>query len=507
MKWPAQVAHIARKDLLMTRWYVAGYAALVAIASAAALDLGSVLNPLWSILLVLLGLIGVLIVIQSDSPYRIDALWASKPLSATGVLAAKLLYITLIVIGIGLVGQAAVLLFGFELGAGDFSRIMLASALTYGSSLLGAVIIASVTPDVRSVILIYIANIVFTNTVVMYVLVKLKRDVESIQLPIAVAIPAFLATLVLLVQVYRTRSRRLGIGLFVMSSVVFPIVMLGLFPQASVEPSTSKSAPLELQGSGFDAWRTGVTRTNGENLLHVYGQISGGSPHHAYVIVAARVEVERERSATVRIPVTRPVFVSTPLPPNVNGVRWMEDSRAPFAAAGMYVRVSRRQASALSNSNKRVLLRARIEVLESRISATVPLARGKVAVNSGQRLKILSTYPDDLSVAAWRVAQHSVPEHGINDVGRRVVEFAMMNRPLREAVVLRREGSTGGSGLVIPGGGGVREKVQLTTEDVFRKDRFEPVMGWLANAELLRIEWRSVGSYPVTVDLPLRTSM
>jgi hypothetical protein len=507
MKWLAQVAHVARKDLLMTRWYVAGYAALVAIASAAALDFGPGLNPLWPLLVWLLATICVWVIIQTDSPYRSEAFWASKPLSATGVFAGKVLYIILIMTGIGLAGQVIVLLIGFRLDARDFTSIVLASALGYGSSLLGATVIASMTPDVRSVILIYIANFVFMNTVVMYFVLKRTGGDVVARFPMVVGFLVFAATQLLIAQVYRARSRRLGIWLFVITSLLSPLVVLTVFPVPTVAPSTSKAAPAQLQAADFSAWRTNVTSSNGDDQFYVYGQLSGGSPHHAYVVVDARVEVEGERGTTLRIPVTSPIFLNRPLAPNVDGVRWIQDAQPPVYRAGMNVRVSRRQVSALSSPSTRVALRARIEILEPRISAPVPLVRGTVAVSNRQRLKVLSTYPGDLRVAASRIAQHSVPDQGLKDFGSNLFEYALISRPFHEAVALKRKPVAIGSALVITGGGGSRETVQLTTEDVFRRTSFEPGMDWLASAELLRIEWRSLGSYPVTVDLPLDPNM
>ncbi len=69
MKWYAQVVHVARKDLRLAGWLMFAYAAVVAGATAGALEWGistSAVAPLPTFGLVLLGMLPVAGYLQSS---------------------------------------------------------------------------------------------------------------------------------------------------------------------------------------------------------------------------------------------------------------------------------------------------------------------------------------------------------------------------------------------------------------------------------------------------------
>jgi hypothetical protein len=393
----------------------------------------------------------------------------------------------------------------------DLVRIVAASAFVYSVGLCHAMVIPAITPDLRSVLLVVIGQIVFSTSILPYVASKFAGDegmprgsaTPTIQVLMTAATIAFIA------QVYRTRSRRLGIWFYVALVFVFPMMLRIVVPRRSVSTSTARLAPRQLHASGFNAWRSNVFRNDdGANEFYLTSDLIGGSPQHTYVLVAARVEVERGKRGRVEIPISRPIILSWPQPPNVEGVRWTGTLRSEKPAIGTNFPMSQRQASALTHSHRRVVLRARIEVLEPRVSIRVPLVRGQTAVSTRQRLRILSANPGDLRVTGAQIGQHSQLDRDLRD--RDLFDYVVINRSLGQGAIPSRGGATWSGALVLPGDGGSRATIHLLPEDYYRvpfdtvrAGFFKSNENWIAGAELLRIEWRSLGSYPVTVNLPL----
>ena len=104
----AQMLHVARKDLRESRWPFIVYVALVALAAARVTDWWSASRVLEMamFLVVIAGVVLVATLIQSDSPIRADAFWATRPLSPTAVLLAKILLVVVIVVALPVAAQA-----------------------------------------------------------------------------------------------------------------------------------------------------------------------------------------------------------------------------------------------------------------------------------------------------------------------------------------------------------------------------------------------------------------
>jgi hypothetical protein len=134
MKWHAQVLHVARKDLRLSRWLLLAYAAVVAGVGAAAAEWGvfaAVAPPLRMLGVVLLGTVLLAFLVQADSPARSDSLWVILPLRSSAVFAAKLLVGVVVLIGIPLLGQLAGLR-AHDVAPGNLAGLLGQSALSYG---------------------------------------------------------------------------------------------------------------------------------------------------------------------------------------------------------------------------------------------------------------------------------------------------------------------------------------------------------------------------------------
>ena len=83
MTWLADVRHVLAKDVRQFRWMLIVYLAFVLAAMARGLGwaplevLGSGLGP---IAVVLTGMIILASIVQTDSPVRMNAFWATHPL-------------------------------------------------------------------------------------------------------------------------------------------------------------------------------------------------------------------------------------------------------------------------------------------------------------------------------------------------------------------------------------------------------------------------------------------
>src|SRR5690242_1633466 len=114
MTWIGEVAHVAWKDVRQQRWLILAYVALVIIATWRAMLVAladrppNVLTAVLPLILVL-GCLMTAIFVQGDSPTRADAFWLTRPLHPSAVLAAKLLLVGTIIVGVPMLGQATVL--------------------------------------------------------------------------------------------------------------------------------------------------------------------------------------------------------------------------------------------------------------------------------------------------------------------------------------------------------------------------------------------------------------
>jgi hypothetical protein len=162
MSWATQALHVARKDVRFTRAALALYAVIVAAALFHALTLAdatsagairSLSDPLDAAMfvLVVLGVILAATAVQADSPTQSNAFWASRPFDPTAMLGAKLIYCAAVVLGIPLAAQLIGLL-EYDVSASAIVAVMLKSATAYGLMLLCAVVVASLTTDLRGFI-------------------------------------------------------------------------------------------------------------------------------------------------------------------------------------------------------------------------------------------------------------------------------------------------------------------------------------------------------------------
>jgi hypothetical protein len=150
MSWLAQVRHVAWKDIRQSRWILLVYVLIVTLATeqiVGPIDVEVSFLPT-TLLLVLLGIAGSAVFVQSDSPSRSDAFWASRPFYGSALAAEKVTMLALL-LAIGLGGEI-IALEAFHVATGEFVATLAASVLTYGAWLLAAAMLGAVTRDLRT---------------------------------------------------------------------------------------------------------------------------------------------------------------------------------------------------------------------------------------------------------------------------------------------------------------------------------------------------------------------
>ena len=209
MNWLGQVRHVAAKDVRQTRWLLLGYVAIVALTTrdAAWLLVPRRGSPEGLVLLVVAcGMFVVAALVQADSPTRGDAFWASKPLDASAVFAAKLVVTGAIVIGVPIVGQLAALL-AIGTSAERLPLLLLVAAWSYALWLLAAMLVAALTKDLRTFATVFIG-------ICVVLLFAMSELVPSHQYSVGQRAQAFLTyggaavALAAVFTLYRTRDTR-----------------------------------------------------------------------------------------------------------------------------------------------------------------------------------------------------------------------------------------------------------------------------------------------------------
>lgn len=225
MNWIGQVTHVAIKDFKQQRWPMVAYV-LVAVATtihASALPSKNELSVAMP-LLVLLGIIVTASVVQNDAPSKSNEFWISRPFFPTAVLGAKVLFALVAMIALALAGETVALI-SFAIPAHDVVALLGQSVAAYGYWLLGAIVVAAITPDIRSFIV--------ATLLLLVGLLTAGSSLPARSLTTLGSSPAFQAMLVtlalgggaaLLVWIYRARD--VGRVVWVGATAVVAALML-----------------------------------------------------------------------------------------------------------------------------------------------------------------------------------------------------------------------------------------------------------------------------------------
>jgi hypothetical protein len=498
MKWHAQVAHVARKDLRQFWWMIAAYALVVAASTATATRWSAfgAGHPLLSMFgIVVLGMVLLAVLVQADSPARSTPFWITLPLHPSAVFTAKLVVGVVLVLGLALVGQAAALS-AHAVPAGDLPGLLGHSALSFGSWLGTAAVIAALAPDLRTFLLALTLTTLtsFLGAYVSWSLHDFSHPSPSLLIPVV----ELCCMVLLLAHQYLTRRVRRGVAAGVLLWTASLLVRSGSSAElaaAGVVPSPLRAATINIDEMQFSS--------GPEPMMMI--QAKGLSPVHDYVLVSPIVELRMDdgSSAPVRLKESFIRLSHAAVP--AEGIRWV-NGRDPATEIGYVVtlKVTGAQRQALEQGRARLSLRGRVEVREPRVKMDLPLVAGAAAARQGLRMRVtraevLAQGPS-VEVQASSVARSGSAGSGSERwSGFGPADHVLVNRSRGEGIILNSGSSRGSDGgLVLPG---PSTKVSTTTFEpeitLGRKISIEP--GWLSGARLLVLEWAPLGSYPIAI--------
>lgn len=496
MTWARQVLHVARKDARMAQWLLLAFAAGLATATArvvAHMDVGPETSA-WMMLLVALGVLLAAVLVHGDSPVTRDALWVTLPLHPSAVLAGKLLGIASIVV-VGLVAQA-IALSAHDIPAGDYVPHLGRTAMIFGSWLLAAAAVATLTTDLRTFVVVAVSLLIAVMMFVALLVSHLSGGGSDVIVSVSFATPsALLLTLLMLsllglaVHQYRTRSLRRGVLL------AMAIGVLGLLG-ASVGLSTPLQAPrtehaapalhadvaavrVDVQYGGYPS----VPRA------HIEIELEGATAGHRYALEAYAADVHRE-DGTIDRAALMPFRGSQVF--HVPGGGDMNRS----LLSGI-VELTGEQADELRRGTAYIVVDGRIAVEAPVRVGTLRLSEGSTLRSNGRRLRVLRTTSTpaglevEVATSAILPATRNMAERMLLYGWSQDLAYAALHESTGRVLPVGVVGASGsGYGSVLPGPDAlaVVERLQIAHDPSFR-----------GNASDLLLEvrsWRFAGSYP-----------
>jgi hypothetical protein len=118
------------------------------------------------------------------------------------------------------------------------------------------------------------------------------------------------------------------------------------------------------------------------------------------------------------------------------------------------------------------------------------------------RVLDVEDFVDETTITLSVSSVAGVGSHGIDELGSYpfLVPHVLHDASRADAIRLTSSGSSSGSvGFVIPGSGSRRQVIDLSTSArPGAGDAQQPHEPWAGRSNVVSIEWRSIGSYPVT---------
>ena len=506
MTWLAQVGHVARKDVRQFWWLILVYVALVAVVTANARSLVPVSSAIVAVdafVLVAFGMATAATLVQSDSPSRSNAFWATRPLDPSAVLAAKLVVIVLGVIGIGVLGEI-VGLEALSLRAGFVGTLVMRSIGLYAIWLVAAISIAALTPDFRTFALSLLVT-VFAFFVLAQMLFVEKNGV----LHLSAFVPAVGVLVAMGALVYRYRRRDT-------TTLVWGMAGLGVFtaflfllatPEGGAGRRTppTEAVPVRLAGTANSVDR-------GRLVLHL--RAVGGDTLHSYTFLCDTLIAHlADGSAVSLAPRFGATYLQKGVLPAIGQVHWRPESRDENVGAVVIALDDER--SALGYDVKSIDIAGRANEYAPDFTASLPLRTGQSAMHNGVRVRIGEiVYPPDtlsinLSRASVEPQRLSLSESFAQDpfaFGNQLPDFVLVNRVRGEALLLRsRANSTSTGWVVLPGAPLQQSTTRLAPERVpFARDTVLPGREWYSDAQLYLFQWKPRGTYRVHASIAVR---
>lgn len=501
MTWLQQALHVAKKDLRMSRWFLALYVFVLVAAIPAASSADRSWSELVPFVVVLVAFGYIATTVQADSAYRADAFWATRPLQQTAVWGGKVLTIMVVLVGLGVAAKAAALTILFGAGTPLLTELMVESAATFASMLLLAALIAAITPDLRS----------FSVVAIIFLLMPYAMQFMgagwSRNFPIASrsafvgAIAAGVLLLLVPAHVYATRRRTLAIGLAAILTAI-PAVSRSYLRTGNAAP-----LPVLISESTLPAlhlWRDPGTPETGSGLK-LSALLEGEDHRYAQVLHSLQGVLHLPDGSTeeIRFPATYQIGTIAS-PPAIGNLAWLEYDRNSDQTDIINLPLSVQQREMVLSRKARVTLHGFVDVFKPTIESVVAAEEGERVAKDGSRMVI-----DRLETIEGTVRVHVTTSGVDRPVGTTPTmqtisfpHFGLINREKRTGVVLDGGGSRYGTGIVIPGGGSSIRTWRLTAAGFLPTDTIQEV-SLLDGGEIVHFSWQQVGRKQVWAELRL----
>jgi|GEM_PF-3260403 len=507
MTWLQQAIHVARKDLHMSGWFLAVYV----FAAASAIPAAMASNHAWGVLapiaVMLVGFTCAAFVVQVDSPYRPEVFWASKPLYSSAVWGGKLLFIFVVLVGIAVVAKAIALLAVFKLDLAPTADVLRDSVVAYGSFLAAALLVASLTPDLRALFLVCIAYLLIPN-VTGYLIAAARPEtaaMATVANSIRYALTGMTVTLLLPALIYRTRSRKLAIGVVVAYTVLMMFMPnRWLTSSIAAEPEPAQ-LPTDMVTPTFTVRRESRELNDKPGRFLVWAKLHGTAPHNAYVIGSIQARI-RFADSTILAPANaefaRVRLLNVPRLPLVDSFTNLQQDN-PWVGIELYLTSEQRKQ--VSDGRATVVVSGFVDVLTPESAITVPAREGARVARNGTCLRIdrIRTADDWINLQATMASVRTVPP--LSDRIISLPEYALVNRVLGRAVELHSNGSSRtGAAVVVSGGESAIQQLTLQTGMPGYRSREDSIDVRILNgAELVYYTWSTIGRIPVSAPLTI----
>jgi hypothetical protein len=454
--------------------------------------------------------------VQADSPTRSNTFWATKPFHPSAMLAAKLFFFLMTIVGAGVAAEW-IALSSFNVPSGDLPLYLARAAVRYALLLLACLVIAAFTSDIRSFILLSLSAILAYMTAAISAERVDPLVWSTVRVLIVVVAVGGGATLLL--HLYRTRDPRRRIRAAAVPVVVASFAAMPL--SSPVARVWDREAPAALQSGHLTVRLTETPPSIPARQVSLKFELTGASARHRVILSDPWLTLVLRDGTTLRLPLFgngnawRLLPLSEPDPELNRPLRWIR----PPAITGQSIQVD------LENEQRRAVVAAgissatlegRLGLLEPRMLGELPLARGASFRRDGYRVRIhgLNEPEDDpfleldvSFVSADLPTTGSYSTSGTLFSGNVAgVSYGLVNAPRGEALWFSHGGGGGGSSpLLLPGVTGTRGSAELNPPPRYPVgDQPMPDRRWYDAARLIVVEWVPVGTYSVrvTVDVP-----
>ena len=511
MTWLGQLRHLLTKDLTEHLWIVLLYVAAVLVATGHTLGWQPFASPTLGLTMVFIGLIGAVLaasIVQGDSPTRSDAFWASHPIDASAVLAAKLC-LGAAVLALPLLAQM-IALHGYDITWSDAFMKSMHDSRMYALIVLGALVVAALTRDLKSFVLAVIA--IPVALLICVAIASARKSswavaVSTHEAAVATLLCAFVE-LVLLVWLYHSRDTR-----WVTRLVGFALAGLSFVGLAMSSPPAQSDAMGEVKGIPHVPLHVDwATRRDWPGRSPLAMKLTVGAPPEGmrYAIERASATVRTRDGSSTDLWVSWNQFEasqnSAVTSPAIPGIRWLNLAPDDSTVAGTELVVSldptptdaqRRQLQAGVES---VVLKGYIAVTRLTAGDTISLARGALVVHDGRRIQV-EKWQRGADGASLEVQMRSALSPSIFS-GLEIDQpenFVLVNRTRGEGLLLARlENSFTGDGMVIPGSTMITQLFHYSIRYA-PNGRLAIDDAWLREAKLQVVDAMPLGSYPVTL--------